>query len=364
MDQNKGQRSSQRGSHSSPGSGSQPPNRLPLPGDTISSFQKAGATSDNIGLLFARYLRFTHSRESDWDMGNYSTGTKKSDTAKRWNLEQLIKAQIALNKQWQTGIFSTLIQRWQAMVKSQNAEPFPLTPEWRFVVGLGDKTALEVGFTFHRIYGFPIIPGSALKGLARAAALNEITDKLGVSRLSLSQTKEYADHKPKPKPTPLDLLDNWLTADDERITDKRETKKEVTKLLYDLEKEVGRPLDQLAKTNQLLITSFRRIFGNQHAAGGAIFFDAVPAEAPKLELDVMNVHYPDYYGDKGLPPSDNQNPNPIPFLTVGRSPFWFAVGWRGQVDRAGLDQAVKWLKAGLSEFGVGAKTAAGYGYFY
>ena len=49
---------------------------------------------------------------------------------------------------------------------------------------------------------------------------------------------------------------------------------------------------------------------------------------------------------------------------MGQTPFWFAVGWRGQSRDDGLQkQAIAWLQYGLMEFGVGAKTAAGYGYF-
>jgi CRISPR-associated protein Cmr6 len=94
----------------------------------------------------------------------------------------------------------------------------------------------------------------------------------------------------------------------------------------------------------------------------------VPAAAPALEVDVMTVHYRKYYEDKSdppkEPPSDSDSPNPIPFLTVGQTPFWFAVGWRGKtLDEQLLNQAVAWLTTGLKDFGIGAKTAAGYGYF-
>jgi CRISPR type III-B/RAMP module RAMP protein Cmr6 len=78
------------------------------------------------------------------------------------------------------------VARWQAMLATQGAETFEAEPDWRFVVGLGRKGPLEVGMTFHRIYGFPLIPGSSLKGLARAyaelvvkASQDEITHVFG-----------------------------------------------------------------------------------------------------------------------------------------------------------------------------------------
>ena len=44
-------------------------------------------------------------------------------------------------------------------------------PEWRLVVGLGNRAnAHEIGLSLHGTYGWPIIPGSSLKGLARAWA--------------------------------------------------------------------------------------------------------------------------------------------------------------------------------------------------
>lgn len=47
---------------------------------------------------------------------------------------------------------------------------FSLGAASRVVVGLGAESVLETSICLHRIYGFPIIPGSALKGLARAYA--------------------------------------------------------------------------------------------------------------------------------------------------------------------------------------------------
>jgi CRISPR-associated protein Cmr6 len=48
--------------------------------------------------------------------------------------------------------------------------PVTLRAASRVVVGLGAESVLETSIRLHRLYGFPIIPGSALKGLARAYA--------------------------------------------------------------------------------------------------------------------------------------------------------------------------------------------------
>ncbi len=101
-------------------------------------------------------------------------------------------------------------------------------------------------------------------------------------------------------------------------------------------------------------------------SGHAVFFDAIPRQVPKLELDIMNPHYPKYY-QGGEWPTDWQSPVPVYFLTVASgTEFRFAVGWRGLLDdgtRRLRDLAKKWLIGGLTELGAGAKTSAGYGYF-
>ncbi|WP_315783325.1 MULTISPECIES: type III-B CRISPR module RAMP protein Cmr6 [unclassified Bradyrhizobium] len=52
---------------------------------------------------------------------------------------------------------------------------------WRFVTGTGADHPTENGFTFHRTTGLPVIPGSSIKGLCRAAA--------GLEGMSESETE-------------------------------------------------------------------------------------------------------------------------------------------------------------------------------
>lgn len=110
----------------------------------------------------------------------------------------------------------------------------------------------------------------------------------------------------------------------------------------------------------------QEIFGLQKHAGSVIFFDAMPINGKFVfDLDIMNAHYPDYYGQNKLPTND-QNPNPITFLTVARTTFMFALAPRHQEDEkdiAQVAQAKKWLKRALEKYGIGGKTSAGYGYF-
>ena len=226
-------------------------------------------------------------------------------------------------------------ERWQAGTDVANAITFSLKTDWRFIAGLGRKGPLEVGFTFHR-YGFPILPGSSVKGVARAWALLQIAEKVGA--------------------TDLKELDGILSADGD--------------------KERKKYADWKARQPgevQKLADDFRTIFGTIAVAGRAIFFDGIPACKPTLELDIMNPHFPDYY-QGNQPPTDWQSPVPVYFLTVAaNTEFRFAVGWRvddegwrGILDAEGRrlhDLAQQWLKYGLTRLGAGAKTSAGYGYF-
>jgi len=351
------------------------PAELPLPCLTRDVSIAQLGRCRNVGLLFDRYIRFL----PGWQLGTYREN-RRSQSAVMFNFKQVAAAQERCNRDpaWK-GMHRLFVARWKVSVEALGGQPFSMTPEWRFVVGLGDKDALEAGLTFHRIYGFPIIPGSALKGLARTVALLEIASDLGVPILPPHEAKERSKKKPA-MPTPLQKLDILLLADDERlpIVERRKQK---------LPQDEAAKLDALRKDKRVphdapvhsagevescreKIRLFRAVFGTLHAAGQAIFFDAIPAKPPVLEPDVMNVHYQDYYSGKTdshgrpIPPADYLNPNPIPFLTVAKgSPFLFAMGWRGTLDKTAHTQAVAWLKAGLRELGIGAKTTAGYGYF-
>lgn len=102
------------------------------------------------------------------------------------------------------------------------------------------------------------------------------------------------------------------------------------------------------------------VFGNTKQQGKITFFDAMPLTAPKLKPDIMNVHYPDYYGGTSAP-TDTQSPRPILFLTVEETEFQFMLGCK-EDDKNLLETALKWLEKALQNKGIGAKTAVGYGY--
>src|SRR6266702_7738916 len=109
-----------------------------------------------------------------------------------------------------------------------------------------------------------------------------------------------------------------------------------------------------------------RIFGTQKGAGTVLFFDAMPLNGEvQFVVDIMNPHYPDYYGGT-KPPTNDQSPIPVTFLTVTDTTFTFALAPRNSNDpehKADVEKVKGWLREALQKYGVGGKTSAGYGYF-
>src|SRR6266700_4975832 len=218
------------------------------------------------------------------------TAVDKSEGKSNWFKE------LEPDKHIDTRLAEHAYKRWSDATIAMQAQHFTATTQWRMVVGLGGETVLETDLTLHHRYGLPFIPGSALKGLTRAYATEEVI---------------------KPKSKKID-------GDDPVI---------------------------------------QSIFGTQKAAGSVIFFDAMPVDGKfEIDLDIMNAHYPKYYGEKQLP-TNSQDPNPVTFLAVTNTTFMFALAPRRPKDVSDMKLAMKWLQMALHEYGVGGKTSAGYGYF-
>ena len=210
-----------------------------------------------------------------------------------------------------TALTQSAYNRWYTMMSAMNAIRFNASLDWRMVIGLGSESVLETDITLHHLYGIPFIPASALKGLTRAYVTEEY--------------KEY--YVPEGKP---------------------EEQRKASKKIDDDHSEI------------------KRIFGTQKEAGTVIFFDAMPRNGiTNFVLDIMNPHYPEYYaGNK--PPTSDQNPVPVTFLTVTNTTFTFALAPRDANKKQhvkDMDQVKTWLQEALQKYGVGGKTSAGYGYF-
>jgi CRISPR-associated protein Cmr6 len=290
----------------------------------------------NAGLIFDRFVPAWH----DGRDGNAGLVKKQGLEAVR---AAAAKADAALLAAWNA--------RWQAAAREARAEVVSLCTDWRLITGLGRKGPLEVGFTFHR-YGFPYLPGSSVKGLARARALIAVAEALGEDSLAAVAEAHRRETRGKAEVQPVAALLRLLEIDASDAFARR------------WEQALGGGRGEARERAE----AFRAIFGTTAASGGAIFFDAIPAAMPHLELDIMNPHVPEYYRDGGkTPPASWQSPVPVYFLTVAPgTEFRFAVAWRGTLDdmgRARRALAKHWLMSALTELGAGAKTGAGYGYF-
>ncbi len=107
---------------------------------------------------------------------------------------------------------------------------------------------------------------------------------------------------------------------------------------------------------------FINIFGSQDRQGKVLFFDAF-AQNLSIKKDILNPHYKEYYdpNNNKKPPADYWDPVPISFLAV-RGSFKFALGGAKE-DITLLEKASRYLYISLTEYGIGAKTSVGYGYF-
>jgi len=209
----------------------------------------------------------------------------------------------------------------------------------RLMVGLGSTHVLETSITLHHLFGIPYIPGTALKGVCRMVAF-------------------------------------WKLAKEKRLLNNE-------KALNDFQ---GKFYGDLCKEDKETLR-YQLLFGAQNFKGLLLFLDTYPViqkDCKPFDLDIMNVHYPEYYSsgeNNPKPPVDSQNPNPIFSLTVKKGiEFWFNVlfdGYRFKKlkeeckeykeilgDIANLKGlVVPLLTDALKEFGIGAKTRLEYGVF-
>lgn len=321
-----------------------------LPRDTQIAFSAGQSGYRNLGLLFERFTAFGE----NWALegkDKYQAFKAIADTAERSRRDSSFQQTV-----------THFHRRWLSCVTATGSSPdciFEANPDWRFIIGLGQDHALETGFTFHHVYGFPYLPGSALKGLTQTYALWLVAEHFGVPGIP-------PGHKAAGE-TPIQLLESLLLTPEDEDEELRRIlgKLRSNRLLPDQSKLKALSAEEAMKElrEYEAASQFRVVFGTQKARGRVAFFDAVPVEPPKLVVDVMNPHYGPYYQEKGkrTPPADYLSPVPVYFLAVeSGSRFAFAVAAK-EVSLARL--ACGWLKEALSMMGAGGKTSAGYGYF-
>lgn len=273
----------------------------------------------NLSLLLTKYVFCWYKDNNNW---KYEQENRNLTSGKAEVFNEAVKFSSDTNK---TGFYSQFIERWKEFITSQQAqqieaiEVIKAKVHWRLVVGLGSGSVLEASMTLHHIYGVPYIPASALKGVLSYYYLLKNKEKI----------EQAIDEK------------NSSIQDE----NKKYKKENLSDLEFFAEKELKEYID---------------IFGNQNQKGKVIFFDAYPSEFPKLEMDIMNPHYGEYYKGK-KPPADYLTPVPIRFLTVKKdTEFIFAFKTE---DNNLKDRVKELIQEVLTDVGIGAKTALGYGYF-
>ncbi len=222
-------------------------------------------------------------------------------------------------------------------------------PDWRLIVGLGGESVYETSITLHHIYGFPYIPGQAVKGVVRSYFIKTEFEKIGTDWSQINIFEKVLENLDLEKDKKLDYEEfkrNFSIKG-------KSTSKDLYGYFYK---------NHFLKDNaKILVEKFQTIFGTQSQQGEAIFFDAYPKTPPNIKIDVMNPHYADYYSGK-TPPADYLNPVPIYFLTVEDTEFEFFIGCKKEIEHFDLNETEKLLREALTKHGIGAKTAVGYGY--
>ena len=204
--------------------------------------------------------------------------------------------------------YAAFFARWKAELKQMGAQMREADVVARLAAGLGGESVIENGMTLHHTYGVPVIPGSSLKGTARAYAAANLEGPWGVSADDAGN-KKHGD-------------------------------------------------------------AFRTLFGGQMIPPGkeerekarvgiAVFYDALPVpDTFGVHNEVMTVHHKEYYQSGEQPPADWDSPTPIPFSSVhGR--FLIALHAPDAPEWAASGMGI--LQMALAEFGVGGKTSSGFG---
>ncbi len=193
---------------------------------------------------------------------------------------------------------------------------FPAQLKSRLIVNQAGGILENAGMCLHPHFGYPFIPGSAVKGVARHAAWCE-----------------------------------WNAAEGA----------EKERLAHDIARVFGYP------TNDKSLDAFLAKLGDDARRGGCVsFWAAEPEGKASLVTDVVNCHHMKYYGsdNPSAVANDDEQPNPqfFPSVAEGGRFLFTLVPVRG-AGEAEVALAKDWLVRVLTENGVGAKTASGYGWF-
>ena len=243
-----------------------------------------------------RYYLFATQADGYWTSNDMATWSFV--TPNRWPLDGSVGT---------AAVYRRAFNRWASALPdggATRARAFRTAP--RLVIGLGGHTVLETGLTLHHTYGTPVLPGTALKGLAA----------------------------------------HYCHA------------------VWGLD-STGAPT--AFRGGEVPGEAYRALFGQPDEGGLVTFHDAwITPEALSSALcdDVMTPHHGGYYTDTGsgdaVPPADYDDPVPVAYLAVTGT-FRAAVTADPLLGPEWADRAILLLERALGDWGIGGKTASGYG---
>lgn len=195
------------------------------------------------------------------------------------------------------------------------------TLQSRLAINLSGGLIQNAGICLDRLFGVPYIPGSAVKGVCRHVAL----ERLRNNAITLTEFQSI-----------------FGTADVD-----------------------FKPTGELVNFKQ-------QLNGRSPDQKGMVdFLAAYPTSSAPLEVDLTNVHFPEYYktGKAADLMKESPLPNPFPVVKTGTT-FAFCLALNTMrfertcdEGKSILDKAEQLLREALEVSGFGAKTAAGYGWF-
>jgi CRISPR type III-B/RAMP module RAMP protein Cmr6 len=230
--------------------------------------------------------------------------------AVKWDSKELHSIRTSHSRHWLGLLRKAYGDRYVALVGEL---------EGRLAINLADSLIQNAGICLDRIFGLPFIPGSAIKGVCRHAALAELKSARG-------------EEVPR-------LLDHFCSVFGIAEVD--------------------------LKSGDLKPFWQQEISGDTNRKGAVSFLPAYPVNEARIVVDLTNVHYPDYYRTGKTEDLSKERPrlNPFPAVEVGAQ-FAFGLVLNDANGRPEVLAAAKrWLEVALVERGLGAKTAAGYGWF-
>jgi CRISPR type III-B/RAMP module RAMP protein Cmr6 len=244
----------------------------------------------NSALIFDKYFL--------WEVNGdgFPTPTPNRENCRAKHLEKITKYKSPLS----TVQYNHLKNRKNSL---QGTMSFSLNTSTRVIVNHGGESILENSISIHPYYGFPVIPGSAIKGVTRHYCEEfENLDEDIVKKIFGNSPSEKKSQKGS-----IIFLDAWPENIDR-------------KYMCD-------------------------------------FF----------ELDVFTPHYQDYYQKKKLPSDDQNPVPVYFLAVKKGVEFEFtiapALGYSKEILEKDLKQVKELITNALKTFGIGAKTGSSYGYF-